>query len=83
VLVTRLIIQPALLTGLVVAALALGVFTAPDPMFLLALLLSNATPTAINMQASVWGGAMGCFAVAACRWVGGNKQAGCGGVASF
>lgn len=47
----KLVIQPALLTLLVVAALALRLFAPPDPMFLLTMLLSNATPTAINMQA--------------------------------
>lgn len=50
VLVTRLVLQPALLTALVVAALRLKLFGAPDAMFLLTMLLSNATPTAINMQ---------------------------------
>ena len=48
--VTRLVVQPALLTGIVVAALHFKLFTAPDPMFLLTMLLANATPTAINMQ---------------------------------
>lgn len=51
VLVTRLVLQPALLTALVVVALKLGAFRPPDAMFLLTLLLSNATPTALNMQA--------------------------------
>lgn len=51
-LFTRLVLQPALLTALVVAALRLRLFVAPDAMFLLTMLLSNATPTAINMQAS-------------------------------
>ena len=50
VLLTRLVLQPLLLTGLVVGALALRVFRPPDALFLLTLLLSNATPTAINMQ---------------------------------
>ena len=52
VLVTRLILLPALMTGLVLLALRLGVFKPLDPMFLLVILLSNATPTAINLQ--VW-----------------------------
>lgn len=50
VVLTRLVLQPALLTGLVVVALHFKLFTSPDPMFLLSLLLANATPTAINMQ---------------------------------
>ena len=50
VVITRLVLQPALLTGLVVLALHFNWFNSPDPMFLLSLLLSNATPTAINMQ---------------------------------
>lgn len=54
VLVARLVLLPALLTALVVAALALRLFAFPDPMFLMTLLLSNATPTAINIQASGW-----------------------------
>lgn len=50
VVATRLVALPAAMTGLVVGALAAGGFDPPDPMFLLTLLLSNATPTAINMQ---------------------------------
>ena len=50
VLLTRLVLQPALLTAVVVLCLWLGVYTAPDPMFLLTLLLANATPSAINLQ---------------------------------
>lgn len=50
VVVTRLVLQAALFTGMVVAALRFKLFTSPDPMFLLTLLLSNVTPTAINMQ---------------------------------
>ncbi|KAL4437147.1 hypothetical protein ABPG75_004286 [Micractinium tetrahymenae] len=50
VLLTRLILLPALLTALVVLVLHLRLFTSPDPMFLLTLLLSNATPTAIIIQ---------------------------------
>lgn len=57
-LVTRLVLQPALLTGLVLLALRLRLFRPPDPMFLLTLLLSNATPTAINMQASALAGGL-------------------------
>lgn len=49
-------VLPALLTALVVAALALRLFSSPDPMFLLSLLLSNATPTAINIQVGRQGG---------------------------
>ncbi len=52
VLLTRLVLQPALSTGLVLAALRLRLFVSPDPMFLLILLLPNATPTAVNIQAS-------------------------------
>ncbi|KAL4424764.1 hypothetical protein ABPG77_000804 [Micractinium sp. CCAP 211/92] len=50
VLLTRLVLQPALSTGLVLAALRLRLFVSPDPMFLLILLLPNATPTAVNIQ---------------------------------
>lgn len=50
VLAARLVLLPALLTALVTAALALRLFASPDPMFLLTLLMSNATPTAINIQ---------------------------------
>ena len=50
-LALKLVIQPVLLTGGVVAALALRLFEPPDPMFLLSMMLSNATPAAINMQA--------------------------------
>ncbi|KAI3433898.1 hypothetical protein D9Q98_003700 [Chlorella vulgaris] len=50
VLFTKLILHPALMTLLVVAALSLRLFTPPDALFLLTLLLSNATPTAINLQ---------------------------------
>jgi hypothetical protein len=63
VLVTRLVVQPALLTAMVVGALALRLFEAPDPMFLLTILLSNATPTAITML--VGGGVVG--------WVDGQR----------
>lgn len=58
-LVTRLVLQPALLTALVVAALRLRLFVAPDALFLLTILLSNATPTAINMQVC-FGARVGC-----------------------
>lgn len=54
VLVTRLILLPALMTGLVLLALRLGAFKPLDPMFLLVILLSNATPTAINLQVYCW-----------------------------
>jgi predicted permease len=47
---TRLVLQPALLTAGVALALRLRLFAAPDPMFLLTLLLANATPSAINLQ---------------------------------
>jgi predicted permease len=50
VVLVRLFFQPILLTCIVVLALKFKVFVAPDPMFLLTLLLANATPTAINMQ---------------------------------
>jgi auxin efflux carrier family protein len=50
VVLVRLVLQPVLLTCLVVLALKLKFYVAPDPMFLLTLLLANATPTAINMQ---------------------------------
>ena len=50
VLLVRLVILPALLTLLLVAALALRLLRSPNPLFLVTLLLSNATPTAINMQ---------------------------------
>lgn len=50
VMCTRLVLQPVLLTGGVVAALQLGLYRPPDAMFLLTLLLANATPTAINLQ---------------------------------
>ena len=62
VLVTRLVLQPTLLTALVVAALRLKLFVAPDAMFLLTMLLSNATPTAINMQVCVGVCECGCWA---------------------
>ncbi|GAB4818022.1 hypothetical protein N2152v2_005068 [Parachlorella kessleri] len=50
VLITRLVLQPILLTGLVVLLLKLGFYTSPDPVFLFTVLLANTTPTAINMQ---------------------------------
>lgn len=50
VLLVRLVLQPMLSTALILAALRLRLFASPDPMFLLILLLSNATPTAINIQ---------------------------------
>ncbi|KAG7671720.1 hypothetical protein Ndes2526B_g07386 [Nannochloris sp. 'desiccata'] len=50
VVLVRLVLQPVLLTCMVVLALKFKLFVAPDPMFLLTLLLANATPTAINMQ---------------------------------
>jgi len=50
VVLVRLVLQPVLLTCIVVIALEFKLFVAPDPMFLLTLLLANATPTAINMQ---------------------------------
>jgi hypothetical protein len=63
VLFTKLILHPALMTLLVVAALSLRLFTPPDALFLLTLLLSNATPTAINLQvrASSWAAVLGCW----------------------
>jgi predicted permease len=50
VVLVRLVVQPILLTSMVLLALHLRFFIPPDPIFLLTLLLSNATPTAINMQ---------------------------------
>jgi len=50
VVATRLLIQPALLTGVVVLFLRVRAFDVPDPMFLMTMLLANATPTAINLQ---------------------------------
>lgn len=47
-LLTRLVLQPILLTGLVILCLRLGVYTSPDPVFLFTLLLANCTPTAIK-----------------------------------
>eukprot|EP00887_Chlorella_sp_A99_P005248 scaffold1.g5248.t1 len=49
VVVARLVVLPALMTGVLTACLRAGLH-APDPMFFLVLCLSNATPTAINMQ---------------------------------
>jgi predicted permease len=49
VLIT-LLLQPWILTGIVIFAIKLGIFRIPNPMFLLILLLSNATPSAINLQ---------------------------------
>ena len=80
VLVTRLVLQPALLTALVVAALRLKLFVSPDAMFLLTMLLSNATPTAINMQvcgavrAGVGGGGEACMQGRAPRAAGGELR---------
>ena len=53
VVLTRLLIQPALLTALALLLFWSGAYPAPalaDPMFILTLLLANCTPTAINMQ---------------------------------
>lgn len=50
VLLTRLVLVPLVLTGVVAGALALRLFVPPDPMFLLTMLLANATPSAINLQ---------------------------------
>ena len=50
IVVITLLLQPWILTGIVIFAIKLGVFHIPDPMFLLILLLSNATPSAINLQ---------------------------------
>ena len=47
--VTRLLVVPALMTSALLGWLAVGL-AVPDPQYLLILLVSNATPTAINMQ---------------------------------
>jgi predicted permease len=47
--VARLVLLGGALTALAYAAFAAGIFRPPDPMFTLSLLLSNVTPTAINM----------------------------------
>ncbi|KAK9806873.1 hypothetical protein WJX72_005741 [[Myrmecia] bisecta] len=50
VVVMRLIIIPALGLAAVVGLWRLGLFTAPDKLFLLVMLIVNSTPTAINLQ---------------------------------
>lgn len=50
ILITRLIVQPAILTLLVWSCLRLDIFPRMDAMAVLTLLLSNAMPTAINLQ---------------------------------
>jgi len=50
IVVITLLLQPWLLTGIVIFAIKLGIFSIPDPMFLLILFLANATPSAINLQ---------------------------------
>ncbi|PSC75420.1 auxin efflux carrier [Micractinium conductrix] len=50
ILVMRLALMPALMTALVWVALKLQLFVPPDSMFLLTLLMSNATPTAVSLQ---------------------------------
>lgn len=50
VAVARLILLPTLMTALIVCCLWLRLFHVPDAMFLLILLVSNAAPTAINIQ---------------------------------
>lgn len=45
-----LVIQPWVLSGLVVLFVKIGLYTAPDPMFLFVMMLANATPGAVNLQ---------------------------------
>ena len=52
VTLTRLIIVPLCMLGFDVACLKLKIFSGSNAMFLLTMLLSNTTPTAINMQVS-------------------------------
>ncbi|KAI8104241.1 hypothetical protein M9434_002801 [Picochlorum sp. BPE23] len=45
-----LVIQPWVLSGLVVLFVKIGLYTAPDPMFLFVMMLANSTPGAVNLQ---------------------------------
>ncbi len=51
VVACRLVLLPLLGLAAVEAALKLGLFTAPDPMFLVVMLLQNTVPTALNVHA--------------------------------
>ena len=53
VVFTRLIFIPMFMLGFDVLMVKLRLFAVPDAMFLLTMLLSNTTPTAINMQVSL------------------------------
>lgn len=48
--ICKLVIMPLIMTMLIVICLQLGLFKLPDAMGMLVMLLSNATPAAINMQ---------------------------------
>ena len=50
--VFRLLVLPLLMAALVLGAYHIGAFHAPDPIFLLVLLIQNTVPTAINIHTS-------------------------------